>query len=116
GVVGTSAPFFAVVVVVGAAVVVVAAPGAVVAAPAAVVVVVGAVVVVVVAPLASGGRVPVTGRKSSWAVWPTTWSAVRGFLTPASATTMSPPWVVISGSATPSASTRFRMMFSAVDK
>src|SRR5918997_884090 len=54
-----------------------------------------------------------TGRKRSSAVCPTNSSARSRFLAPGSCTTMASPWRVISGSATPRASTRSRMMLSA---
>src|SRR5918997_5906811 len=54
-----------------------------------------------------------TGRKRSSAVCPTSSSARSRFFAPGSCTTMASPWRVISGSATPRASTRSRMMLRA---
>ena len=54
-----------------------------------------------------------TGRNRSSAVWPTRARARSRFFTPGSWTTMASPWRVMSGSATPRASTRSRMMVSA---
>src|SRR3954470_8565364 len=55
-----------------------------------------------------------TGRNSSWAVRPTSWRACSWFFTPGSWMTMLLPCWVISGSATPRASTRLRMISIAV--
>ncbi len=52
-------------------------------------------------------------RNCSFAVRPTTCSARSWSFTPGSATTMKLPWRVMSGSATPSASTRRLMIFRA---
>jgi hypothetical protein len=56
------------------------------------------------------GPVFSTGRKRSWAVRPTSCSACSWFFTPGSSMTMFLPCWVISGSATPRASTRLRMI------
>src|SRR5215471_5177209 len=74
----------------------------------------GVVVVVGVSTPFTGAllRSWTTGRNRSSAVWPTSSSARSWFWTPGSWTTMSWPCLVMSGSATPRASTRLRMMFS----
>ena len=142
GVVGTAERFCVVVVVAGAVVAVVAdvpALAVVVVAAAVVVVVAWASItspfwtdvdvdaagfaVVVVAPAAvvvvvfdddSGGRgLPRTGRNRSSAVWPTMSSAFCRSFTPGRSTMMLLPCRLTSGSATPSESTRLRMMFTA---
>ncbi len=58
-------------------------------------------VVVELVGVGSAGSCWITGRNSSWAVWPTTWSARSRFSTPGSDTMIDSPWRVISGSATP---------------
>ena len=82
------------------------------------VVVVTPITVVVVALLRSSwafisfsdGSCWITGRKRSSAVWPTISSALVVSFTPGSCTTIAVPWRAMSGSATPSASMRRRMM------
>ena len=75
----------------------------------------GVVVVVLDAAgfFASGGNAASTGRKRSSAVRPTRRRALPRSFTPGRSTTMLSPWRLISGSATPSASTRLRMMSTA---
>src|SRR5438874_923507 len=90
------------------AVVVVA--GAVVVAPATVVVVARGAVVVVTGVLSLAGSAWMTGRKKSCAVVPTSCSARSLFFTPGSWTTIELPCRLMSGSATPMASTRLRMI------
>jgi hypothetical protein len=90
-----------------AAVVVVAPPTAVV------VVEAGAVVVVVVTATFSAGSVWRTPRNRSSAVWPTMFRAFSRSFTPGRSMMMLLPCRLISGSATPSESTRLRMMLTA---
>src|SRR5262249_13897771 len=108
----------------------VVAPGAaVVVGDAALVVVVVASVVVVLPPGAvvvvddalalvdAGGRFARrTGRNRSSAVRPTSCSAFVRSFTPGRSTTMSLPWRLISGSATPRLSTQLRMMSTATSR
>ena len=100
-----------VVVVSPAAVVAVVSPVEVVAVPAAVVDVSAGAVVVVDASVPLGlGIEASTGRKRSSAVVPTRSSARCWSFTPGRETTIVLPWRAMSGSATPSASTRLRMI------
>ncbi len=62
------------------------------------------------APVPGTGRTWHTGRNRSSAVWPTRSSARLWFSTPGSCTRMVSPCREMSGSATPSASTRLLMM------
>jgi hypothetical protein len=77
---------------------------------AATVVVVSAGAVVVVVAASSGGSSCSTGRKRSSAVCPTISRARAWSFTPGSCTMIDCPWVLMSGSATPRASTRLRMI------
>ena len=109
-------PVGAVVVVAGGAVVVVAPPSPGIVVP-------GGAVVVGISPSLGhpgagsssehGGSSCRTGRKRSSAVWPTSSSARSWSFTPGSWTRTVSPCRVMSGSATPRASTRFRMISTA---